>query len=65
MNIQKERWLVTFGLWIDQFELACDLLNIVPAIPTSHILGLYHNNWRPLDAATLLLSWSEDESHRR
>lgn len=61
MNIQKEKWITIFSIWIDRFETACDLLNIIPMISASHMLELYRDNWRPLDAATLLLSWGENE----
>lgn len=62
MNIQKEKWVAILSIWIDQFETACDLLNVIPAVPASRVLDLYRDNWRPFDAATLLLSWGTDEN---
>jgi hypothetical protein len=62
VNIQKEKWLAIFSIWIDQFETACDLLGVNPIVPASRILELYRDNWRPCDAATLFLSWGTGEN---
>ena len=57
MSIEKENWLAVFSTWLRQFEMSCDLLGVIPAIPASYILGLYRGGWCPSGAATLLLSW--------
>lgn len=57
MNIEKEKWATSFSLWLCQFETVCDLSHVIPMIPASRILELYRDNWRPFDAATLLLNW--------
>ena len=60
MSIEKKKWLTIFSTWLRRFEMSCDLLDVIPTIPASYILGLYRGGWSPDGAATLLVSWGDE-----